>query len=81
MTVAELMNVLAKCPLHAKIIISKDPEGNAYHELQAFEQMFCKEDGYEYEVGYDKLTPELEKRHYGKEDLIEDGEPCMVLWP
>ena len=37
MTVKELLKVLAKCDLNATVVLSKDAEGNGYHELATVE--------------------------------------------
>ena len=79
MKVKELIEKLKKADPEAMVVMSYDSEGNGYNKLRDVEtdnQAYCHG-----EIGFKKLTPELEKRGYGEGDLLEDGEDAVVLWP
>lgn len=79
MTVRQLIEKLQKMEQNRIVVLAADPEGNHYDTLHDVQQMMYDDD--EGEVGYDKLTPELEKQGYGEEDLMPNGKKAVVLWP
>lgn len=76
------MKLLKEQDPNALVVLSRDEEGNGFSELGdvATNMNFAK-DGYDGNVGYRELTPKLKKLGYTEEDLLEDGKPCIVLWP
>ena len=80
MKASELAKILLENP-DWDILMSIDPEGNGYHLLDGIGENVYREDRYECEIGYSKLTPKLESMGYSEEDVMEDGIPCYVLWP
>lgn len=84
MTVKELIEMLETVENKNRIVICmKDAEGNGYTPLSDIDDQFAyrAEATWYGEVGYEKLTDELKKLGYSEEDIIEDGEPCLVLCP
>lgn len=82
MKVKELIEILQQEDPERLVILSKDAEGNNYSPLadcstSAYEAE-CTWSGY---IGLEELTPELIKEGYTEEDVLEDGKPCLVLWP
>jgi hypothetical protein len=65
--------------------MASDPEGNSFAPMSENGiSTNYKYDHTQYRdscVGLDQLTEELEEEGYGEEDLMEDGVPCVVLWP
>ena len=84
MKVSRLKELLAQCNDNDDIIMSSDSEGNSFHPLseEGVSIGVYAWDGECYaEIGLRELTPELEKEGYSEDDVIEDGIPCIVLWP
>jgi len=79
MTVAQLIKRLQKEDPERIVILSSDSEGNSYSELYADAIGTAAWNGEE--VGLEELTPELEKRGYTEEDLLEGGKPALILSP
>lgn len=78
MTVKELIDRLKSIDSDMPIILSTDPEGNYFRELNAIEPY---NNSYkDNSIGISELTPELEKEGYTEEDIL-DGVKCVVLWP
>lgn len=75
MTVQELIEELQGMPLDAPVILSRDPEGNGFAELQ--DAVLGGWDGFE--VGLLNLTDELHAQGYTEEDVR--GGSAVVLWP
>ncbi len=81
MKVKELMNILKNLDPELDILLSEDPEGNGYMPLSGYcDNMYYTND-YNCQIGYNKLTPELAKQGYIEEDILENGKPCLILWP
>ena len=78
MKVKELIEELSKLDPEALVVLSRDEEGNGYSELAdiASNYKFNGED-----IGHAKLTPKLKKQGYTEEDVMEAGDPCVILWP
>lgn len=76
-TVKKLITALQKHDPKRIIVLSRDAEGNGYDTL------FNVSTGsyLEGEVGLELLTPELESFGYAEEDVLDDGEPCLILSP
>jgi len=77
MTAKELREQLANVGDDVIIVLSSDSDGNGFSEVSSCESMVYK-DG---EIGFSELTDDLEEDGYGEEDILEDGEECVVLWP
>lgn len=80
MKISELIEALSDCDPNATVVLAKDSEGNGFSTMGpgslSYPMMY--KDG---EVGYPKLTPILEEMGYSDEDVMSDGEGCVVLWP
>jgi len=84
MKVSRLKELLAQCNDNDDIIMSSDSEGNSFHPLSeegVSIGVYAWDGEYYAEIGLRELTPELEKEGYSEDDVIEDGIPCIVLWP
>ena len=81
MKVRELIELLQQVDPERVVVLSRDSEGNGYAVLSAVETMAFLPDGSYGEVYLEELTPELEAQGYSEEDVREDGEPALVLWP
>lgn len=81
MKIKELMEILKDLDPELDIIVSEDPEGNHYQHLHAYCSDMYYTGDYNCEIGYNKITPELIKQGYGEEDILENGKPCLILWP
>lgn len=78
MTVKELIAKLKPMKGNLLVVLSRDPEGNGYEELRFVQDNSRYDNG---EVGVDRLTPALKKQGFGEEDLMPDGQPCIVMYP
>lgn len=82
MKVKKLIKLLQEEDPNAIVIMAKDGEGNSYSPLSEFwSGAYRAETTWYGEVGYSKLTEELEEAGYTEEDLIEGGEPAIILSP
>ena len=83
MNVKELIKLLEEQNQEAIVIMSKDGEGNGYSPFADFgnTDTYKADSTWSGEVGFSKLTPELKKRGYTTEDVMEDGVPALVLYP
>jgi hypothetical protein len=79
MNVAELIEILKEEDPMALVVLSRDPEGNGFNECRGFSTDCYDPDGRE--LGLAELTPELKAKGYTDEDVLEDGVPCVTLWP
>lgn len=82
MTVRELLAALEGVDGDHVVVLSIDPEGNAFrevYEVAAENNRFDERDG---EVQLAELTPELEEQGYTEEDVLGAEHPmAVVLWP
>jgi hypothetical protein len=79
MKVSELIEQLQQLDGDRLVVLSSDGEGNSFRKLGDFSTaMFDPE---EREIGLEVLTEELKQAGYSDEDVMEDGEPAVVLWP
>ncbi len=78
MTVKELKEQLDKFDDNTIVILSRDSEGNSYSPILTVEDGMSYRDG---EIGITELTEEDEENGYAEEDVMRDGEKCIVLWP
>ncbi len=77
MTVAELITKLSRVDSSRVVVLSSDEEGNSYRLLGSVS------DDYQYkdrEIGLEKLTAQDRKQGYTDEDMMEGGEPAVILW-
>jgi len=83
MKVKELIKMLESENQEAIVIMSSDGEGNSFSPLADFgnTDTYKADSTYSGEMGFSKLTPELEKEGYGEEDILEDGVPAIVFYP
>lgn len=77
MTVKELIDLLQKEDPTRIVILSIDPEGNGYNELRDVGTSAYSEG----EIGLEELTPDLKEHGYSEEDVMENGQKAVVLWP
>ena len=78
MTVKELRKLLKNLDGDRLVVVSRDPEGNGYSPLFQIDENAMYDDG---EVGLEFLTEDLKKLHFSEEDIMEDGEKAIVLYP
>jgi len=82
MKVKELKELLAQFNDEDIVILSKDSEGNNFSPLSDIEECSYKAETTWYgEIGLRELTDEDIKNGYSEEDIFEDGENAIVLWP
>jgi hypothetical protein len=81
MKVKELIELLVGINPEMEIVMSADSEGNSYSPLRVVDTDSNNYDSDEREIGLRSLTPDLEKQGYSEEDVMENGEPVVVLWP
>ena len=83
MKVSELIELLSN--EHIKdyeVLVSSDSEGNNFNFIEAIsglDQVYKLDGGIE--VGLGKLNPHAAEQGFTEEDVLSDGEPCIVLWP
>ncbi len=81
-TVGQLKHFLSKLDDDRLIVLSSDAEGNNYSPLELIES-----GAYEAETAWrggaylEKLTPELIGRGFSQEDVSEDGQQAIFLYP
>ena len=81
LTASSLMEILKTVDPDAKIILSSDQEGNSYRLCWTISTDHnCQETECEYEIGLKELTEEDRLAGYEDEDMLEDGESCVILW-
>lgn len=78
-TVKELIARLSELDPDAVVIMQRDREGNGYAPCEGAEGNGAWDDE-EQEYGYAALTPALEEKGFGQEDIIA-GVPAVVIWP
>lgn len=82
MTVAELIEFLSGLDPNRVVIVSKDSEGNCYSPLSGgYTAAYRPDSRWNGEVGLEELTEDDKKYGYTEEDIISDGQPCVVLKP
>ena len=82
MTVKELIEKLQAEDPDRLVVMQKDGSGNGYSPLSdwwpgAYEATTTRYG----EAGEEALTPELEAKGYGEEDVLENGVPALFLCP
>lgn len=84
MTVSELIELLQKCGPDDIVVLSKDDDGNSFSPLFKITKdrysAYAKHCG-RGDIGLRDLT-EVDIQ-YGRteDDVMEDGEDCVTLWP
>ena len=83
MTVQELIDQLQKVENKSRLVVmAKDGEGNGYSPLSDFwEGAYLADTTWSGEVGSEFLTEEDRNRGYDEEDILEGGEPALILCP
>lgn len=82
MNVKKLIKELKKCDQDRIVILSSDSEGNRFSPVyELCKSAYRDGDSSDGEVGLEKLTDELKKAGYSKEDVMTDGVPAIVLYP
>ena len=82
MTVRELIDILQNEDPNRIVIMARDSEGNGYSPLRNFWIGAYQPDStYSGEVGMERLTKEDEDDGYTEEDVIEGGQPALILTP
>jgi len=82
MKVKELIKILEALDQEAIVIISSDGEGNSKSPFS--EACYCAykaENAWSGETGLLELTEELKAEGYTEEDVLENAEPAVVLYP
>lgn len=81
MKVKELKKLLKECDDNDDVLVASDSEGNNFFLVSSVETNYSWDGEYDAEIGLRELTPEFEDAGYGEEDVMEDGTPCIILWP
>lgn len=83
MKVKELIEMLKDEDGDKEVIMSGDGEGNRHSPFCAFGDVdtYLADSTWSGEVGFAKLTEELEKEGYEEADILSDGVPALVLYP
>ena len=82
MTVKELIEELKQLDETRIVVMSRDAEGNGYSPLSHFwTGAYRAETTWMGDVGLEKLTAKDRKDGYGEEDVIDDGDPAVILCP
>ncbi len=82
MKVRELIKKLEIENQEAIVIMSSDAEGNNYSPLSGVaDGAYEPENDYRGEVGCLELTDELIDEGYDGEDILENGEIAVILYP
>jgi hypothetical protein len=82
MKVKELKELLNQYDDNDLVIMAKDSEGNGFSPLYEIEDGSYKAETTWYgEVGLRELTSELIEAGYSEEDVLENGENAIILWP
>ncbi len=78
-----LDEMMTEMPGDTIVVMACDGEGNSHTPLAAVndECVYRAEQPWCGEVGFATLTPSLEKIGYTEDDVIEDGQPCIILEP
>lgn len=82
MTVGQLIESLQGVDPNRIVIISRDSEGNEYSPLSGWSTGAYKpETSWSGRYGLEELTQDDIDYGYGVDDVISDGQPCVVLSP
>lgn len=83
MLVKELKELLKDIDDNSIVVISRDGEGNNYSPLSSItdEMSYLANTTWSGEIGFLKLTKEMMDEGYGEEDILEDSEPALILYP
>jgi len=83
MKVSELIEELKQLPQDHIVVLSRDAEGNGYSALDSNGVCYGNMKYHEgdSEIGLAKLDQESIDAGYDEEDVLEGGEPCIVLYP
>ena len=63
------------------VILASDGEGNSYLPLSGLAYDGCVWNPATGDVGFKELTEGLKASGYAVDDIIENGEPVVILWP
>lgn len=81
-TVEELIEALQQCNPKAKVLVSRDGEGNSFHALDGIGVSYIEKgtDQYEYDVlSEEDITEEyLVEEH---DEVLANFEQVVVVWP
>lgn len=82
MKVKELKELLNQFDDENIVIMSKNSEGNNFSPLSDIDECNYRAETTWYgEIGLRELTDEDIADGYSEEDVLEDGENAIVLWP
>lgn len=83
MKVKELLKRLEFMDGEREVVLARDPDGNGFHALDDLgTAAWIEEDGGR--IGFeslDELTEQDAQQNGYDEDVLEDGEPAVILWP
>ena len=81
-TVGQLIELLKVEDPARLVVLSSDAEGNKHSPLASlWSGAYEVENTWRGEVGLEKLTPEDRKNGYEEEDVLENGDPALILGP
>ena len=82
MTVRKLIKELGKLDPKRIVVMSRDAEGNGFSPLaDVATGAYTPDTTWSGEVHLEELTDELREQGYTEEDVREDGQKAVVLWP
>ena len=84
MKVKELIEELPDCDPEEEVYLAADPEGNVFRELYGVDNEYALETGGgQFADGpwLRELTERKKELGYSKEDVHEDAESVVILWP
>lgn len=85
MKVKELREKLEDCDPEEEVYVSVDPEGNAFKELYGVDNEFALNTEGRFPDGpwlrESALTEKRKKHGWSEEDVNEDAENVVILWP
>jgi len=82
MKVQELIDRLEDCDPEEEVYVAADPEGNAFRELYGVDNDFALEIYEDDHIAHGPWLREFDGQHgYSEEDVNEDAEDVVILWP
>lgn len=79
MTIKELILELNRLDPSLLVVMSIDQEGNGFKPVREIsDDNNVYDDG---DLGIHHLTRVLESQRFTDEDIMQDGERCIVIWP
>ena len=78
--VRDLKKIIKNMDDDALIVISIDPEGNAYRPIVDHSPQYSYDENSQ-EIGLTSIDESMKLAGYTEDEVMEGGEPCLLLWP